>query len=329
MRKTVHLCLSSHDEVLFRNETDLAVGFNCFALAALTTDSRAMAEGRMTTHHHSMAQSDHPRELMFRNRNAYARYFNAKYKRKGRLGEKHFFLLEIEGLYHTLSALNYINRQGLHHGLAATPFDYPHCSANAFFRKQLGKDVSMELVPATKRYHFLPSNISLPANYRMNSSGMLLHEDILDTTYVEELYISPRNYLYQMNRRSNDERNIQEQKRENDTDPITLESIEAGVTDFDPQMIRSFEQGQVNLSRMTDLELCRLIDEQILPPLFKNPDEASVYALSPSKRVRLYEALWKRSLVARSQRNDTLFGGKTITEAQLQRCLCMKYDPKR
>lgn len=60
MRKTVHLCLSSHDEVLFRNETDLAVGFNCFAVAALTTESRALAEGRMSTHHHSMAQSDNP-----------------------------------------------------------------------------------------------------------------------------------------------------------------------------------------------------------------------------------------------------------------------------
>lgn len=46
MRKTVHLCLSSHDEVLFRNEADLIAGFNCFAVATLTTESRALAEGR-------------------------------------------------------------------------------------------------------------------------------------------------------------------------------------------------------------------------------------------------------------------------------------------
>lgn len=76
MRKTVHLCLSSHDEVMFRSEADLTIGFNCFALAALTTESRALAEGRMSTHHHSMAQTDNAKELMYRNRNAYSRYFN-------------------------------------------------------------------------------------------------------------------------------------------------------------------------------------------------------------------------------------------------------------
>ena len=92
-----------------------------------------------------MAQTDNAKELMYRNRNAYSRYFNTKYRRKGRLGEKHFFLLEIEGLHHTIAALNYVNRQGLHHGLAATPFDYPHCSANAFFQKQLGKKALTEL----------------------------------------------------------------------------------------------------------------------------------------------------------------------------------------
>ena len=329
MRKTVHLCLSSHDEVLFRNETDLAVGFNCFAVAALTTESRALAEGRMSTHHHSMAQSDNPRELMFRNRNAYSRYFNTKYKRKGRLGEKHFFLLEVEGLYHTLAALNYVNRQGLHHGLAATPFDYPHCSANAFFRKQLGKEITHESLPSSKRYRYLPSNISLPAQYRMGPSGMLLPEDILDTAYVEELYISPRNFVFQMNRQSDEERDLQEQRKENDTEPVTLESIENGVPDFDPRFTRTFEQGKVNYGRMTDLELCGLIDDQVLPNLFRNPEEASVYALPFSKRAKLYDILWQKYLAMRYQRKDSLFGGKTITEAQLARCLCMKYDSSR
>jgi len=329
MRKTVHLCLSSHDEVLYRSKTDLVFGFNCFALAALATESRALAEGRLSTHHHSVAQTDNPRELMFRNRNAYSRYFNTRYKRKGRLGEKHYFLLEIEGLYHTLAALNYVNRQGLHHGLATTPFDYPYCSANAFFQKQLGKETHPELLRPSRRYLFLPSNIALPERYRMDESGMILPKDILDTAYVEELYISPRNYLYQMNRNSNDARDIQAQKEENHTDPVTLEGMEAGVPDFDPRLTKTFEQGKVNYDRMTDMELCQLIDEKILPKISPVPEEVTIYDIPFDKRVKLYDWLWQKNRVSCYKRNDSLFGGKTITESQLSRCLCMKYESKR
>lgn len=328
MRKTVHLCLSSHDEVLYRNEADLVMGFNCFALAALTTESRALAEGRMSTHHHSMAQTDNAKELMYRNRNAYSRYFNTKYRRKGRLGEKHFFLLEIEGLHHTIAALNYVNRQGLHHGLAATPFDYPHCSANAFFRKSLGKYKAPVLLSPSRRRRYLPSNVDVPELFRMDKTGLLLPEDILDTAYVEELYISPRNFLYQMNRLSYEE-DIRVQKEENQTEPITLERVEAGVPGFDPNQTKAFVLGRNNHSWMTDLELCQLIDERLLPKISSNPEDVSIYDIPFDKRVKLYDWLRQKNQLARYQRNDSLFAGKTITEAQLSRCLCLKYDPKR
>ena len=79
MRKTVHLCLSSHDEVMYRSEADLIMGFNCYAVAVLSTESRALADGFLSTHNHTLIQSDHPRETMFRSRNAYSRYFNTRY----------------------------------------------------------------------------------------------------------------------------------------------------------------------------------------------------------------------------------------------------------
>ena len=119
------------------------MGFNCLALAVLETESRLLAEGFMTTHHHNLVQTDRYKELMYRSRYAYARYFNAKYSRTGQLGENKYFSLEVEGLHHTIAALNYALRQGLHHGLTSTPFEYPHCSANAFFRKELGKPESL------------------------------------------------------------------------------------------------------------------------------------------------------------------------------------------
>ena len=57
MRKTYHLCLSSHEEVMFRSEADLCRGFNALALAILETDSRLLAEGFLTTHFHQLVQT--------------------------------------------------------------------------------------------------------------------------------------------------------------------------------------------------------------------------------------------------------------------------------
>ena len=100
------------------------MGFNCLALAVLETESRLLAEGFIPTHTHKLVQTDDYKELMRRERYSYSRYFNAKYSRKGRIGEKEYFRLETEGLFHTQTALSYVIRQGLHHGLANTPFAY-------------------------------------------------------------------------------------------------------------------------------------------------------------------------------------------------------------
>lgn len=338
MRKTVHLCLSSHDEVMYRNEEDLNMGFNCLALAVLETGSRLLAEGFMTTHHHNLVQTDHHRELMYRSRYAYARYFNAKYGRKGQLGEKTYFSLDVEGLHHTTAALNYVLRQGLHHGLAATPFEYPHCSVNAIFREELGKHKDAQLIRDSGRYLYLPRNRSVPSDkYRMSANGLLLREDIIDTTYVEEIYISPRNFLFQMNKVSG-ERELEEQRKENDTPPVTMDRIEAGVSDFDAKRSQIFEQGRIDRGWMTDLELCEVIDRRIVPRyLKKDPPQGlddrsdprkepttSIYKLSETQRAEIGNGLWKESRQSPYSRDTRGYlSGKHVTEAQLRRCLCI------
>ena len=310
---------------MYRSPADLIMGFNCLALAVLSTESRLLAEGFMTTHFHCLVQTDHFKEVMRRSRYAYARYFNAKYARTGGLGERNCFRLEVEGLHHMTAALNYVLRQGLHHGLATTPFAYPHCSANAFFRKDLGKLDSPALMPETRRYLYLPRNVTLPADrYRMSSEGLLLREDIIDTAYVEEIYISPRSFLFQMNRMSG-EQDCEEQRRENDTPPVTVEGIEAGVPNFDCHAVARFEQGKVDRSRMTDLELCELLECRILPRYARGGRIPSIYGLPETERSAICEMLWKESRQGRYRSDGrSLLSGKYVTESQLRRCLCVK-----
>jgi len=322
MRETVHLCFSSHDEVLYRNEADLIMGFNCLALAALETESRLLAEGFITTHNHKLAQTDNAKELARRDRYAYSRYFNAKYSRLGRLGERTSFLLTVYGVYHTQTTLNYVIRQALHHGLVYTPFEYPHCSANSFFRKELGKVSEPELCDARQRYKYLPHGVVLPEMYKISKDGLILREQILDTAYVEQVYITPRNFLYQMNRIS-DERMIKEQQGENELPPITLDTIEKGVPDFDVRAALLSEQGRVNTSAMTDLELCHIIDDILLPRYLKQSDGGSIYLLNRDKRADMGNSIWREARESFGQRANGLFSNKQTSVAQIRRCLAL------
>lgn len=322
MRRTMHLCLSSHDEIMFRNEEDLVMGFNCLALAVLETESRLLAEGFLPTHHHTLVQTDSVKELIRRERYAYTRYFNAKYRRKGKLGESVPFQCEVTGVHHMLTATNYVIRQGLHHGLASTPFEYPFCSANAFFRKELGKDATPELLPEHLRYKYLPHNHELPIQYRMQKNGQILREDILDIAYVRELYITPRNYLFQMNRIT-DEKTIREQTDENTTPPITLEGIEKGVPEFDISQALVCEQGRVNHQLMTDLELCRIIDGYYLPRCLPDKETPVIYDLPEDRRIDLGNRIWTEARNAFGTKATSPFAQKRIDSRQIRRCLIL------
>ena len=328
MRKTVHLCLSSHQEVMYRSEADLIMGFNCLALAVLETESRLLAEGFMTTHNHKLVQTDDAHALEKHHRYSYSRYFNAKYSRCGRLGERTCFSLEIVGNNHILTALNYVLRQGLHHGLSSTPFGYPHCSANSFFRKELGKDHTPELMTDCNQYAYMPCHHTLPQGYRMSRSGLVLREDVIDTEYVEREYMTARTFLYMMNRLTDDSI-ILEQRKDNDLPPVTLDAIESGVEDFDVRKALICEQGKIDNHCLTDLELCHIIDNIYLPHFAKRGEGQSIYSISPSRRAELGNAIWedaKNQLrpgsVPRGY-SSGLFTGKRINTPQLRRCLAL------
>lgn len=288
MRKTCHISFSSHEEVLFRSREDINYGFNCIAIACMYTESRLIADSEMTTHLHLGVQTDSPKELFHRGRYAYSRYFNSKYHRHGNLGEKYPFILETGGLLHTQTMVSYICRQGLHHGLTPTPFAYPHNSVNSYFRKELGKADPVDLMPRNQWYKYVPdSQYAIPDGFRMDASGLLLREDVVDVAYVQLLYVSPRNFLYQMNRLSDDRWEEEQTTDKSGFPPVTLDGIEPQF--YSPcisQMLIN-ESGRSCSGRITDLELCSLIDNRYVPQMGK----VRVYDLTLCERESLGNTL--------------------------------------
>ena len=297
MKRSYHICISGGDEVIFRSEDDYHRAFNCLALAVCETDSSLMAEAIMSTHSHICARTDRPDELVRSFRYPYARYFNNKYKRRGRLGEKTVFTLQLDGLYHRLSALSYVLRNPVHHGVAPTPYAYPHSSACALFKHALGRNIREQFL--SRRYYnrFLPSRAETPESYKMNSSGVFVRESVIDVIDVEHMFSTPRAYLYYMNRLSGEEWRKEQEKDKNDMPPITLEQVEAGVSMTDLSVMLSNENGRFDINAITDIQLCELIDTDLL----SRYGVTSVYELSRNKKESLGNYLCSTYRLAKQQ----------------------------
>ena len=276
-----------------------------------------MAVSAMSDHSHNAVQFDSPKVFQRKLRNKYSRYFNAKYSRCGRLGDKFYFCDEMDGIKHITAGLNYIMRQGLHHGITATPFGYRYSSVNTLFRKELGKSANTALIINEKRYKYLSGKTQVPLSQPMSEDGLLLLENIIDVSYVESVYVTPRNFLLQMNKIT-DERVREEQMQElSNTQPITIDVIEKGTADFDARSILANEHGRVDKNLLTDIDLCELIDSFYIPRIVKGKIEmASPYILTREQRIRLANNIWGDMQAAR----------KRINQKQLARCMCLSYE---
>ena len=305
MKKTYHLCLSAGDEAMFRDLEDYNRGFNCFALALHRTCSTGLVEAFMCTHTHQLIQTDNPDSFMSDFRLRYAMYFNHKYQRKGRVGENMHFTMEVVGYHHTMAAATYVLRNALHHGVVPVPYAYPHCSVNAIFRKEMGRFSHERTLPAKSVYRHIGRRAEFPSDYIMGESGVFLRESVLDIPQVENLFVTPRSFNFYMTRRSSEEWMEEKKKDANDTEPVSLISIENGVNLHSLDRMLIFENGRADYRRVSDIELCTELDS-----LSKNVyGRYSVYHFTDAEKNKIANEL-------ASERH--------LSKAQIKRCLVLK-----
>lgn len=303
MKKTYHLCLSAGDEIMFRDLEDYNRGFNCFALALYKSNSTGLVESFMSNHFHLMIQTEDPKEFMYNMRQPYSKYFNRKYCRNGRLGEKHHFQLEISGLHHHLAAMSYTLRNALHHGVSPIPYAYPHSSVNSIFRKEMGKTSDERLIPQKSYYRYIGRRAEYPSSYKMNKNGLFLRESVLDIAQVENMFVTPRSFDYYMGRKTSEDWQKEQSKDNLQIPPVRLEDIEAGARMQTLEAMMINENGKGNY--ISDIDLCIEIDQFILPEFGKG----SVYLLSDQEKRKIAELLYRKY---------------HINEMQIRRCLVYK-----
>lgn len=289
---TFHLCYTSHDEVMFRNENDMNTAFNCLCSALCKTDSTCYAYANMSDHHHGCYSTKKPGELMRTARESYTKYFNNKYFRSGSLGDKGLFMQEVQGLKHFIAATSYVIKNAPHHGVASSPFEYPYSSGNAYFRKELGKNREGEIYLTRDQIKaVLPRRASFNPEWMMGIDGVFLPETVLDVKMVEQAFGTVQAFNYYMGRKSGEDWQ-KEQEEENGSMPFSLENVEALWLGHNSvpvaELLRNEKARFVNGS-ITDLELCKIIDEQLVPSY----DRKSVYHLSKQEKTEISNLLYK------------------------------------
>lgn len=304
MKKNYHLCISAGNEVMFRDLSDYHRGFNCFALALHTSGSTGLVESFMATHVHMLVQTSSPDDFMYKFRKSYSMYFNHKYGRTGKLGEKTHFTMEIVGHYHLIAAISYILRNALHHGLVPIPYSYPHCSVNHIFRKEMGKFNNDSILPRQHHSKFLSRRAEYPYNYKMSESGVFLRDSVLDICQVENIFGTPRAFNYYMNRKSSEEWEEEQKRDGSSTRIINLASIETNVDrNHIDQMLR-FENGKGDYRKITDTELCTQLDT-----LARNRyNKLSVYQLTDTQKQHIASEIYR---------------SHHTSSTQIRRCLAM------
>lgn len=118
---------------------------------------------------------------------------------------------------------------------------------------------------------------------------------------VEQLYATPRNFLYQMNRLTDDSWAL-EQAKDNTGKPLSLNDIERVDGKSIANMLSNEHGRNYRHDKLQDMDVCRLIDKDLLPSF----GVTSVYRLTDSQKRR----------IARSLRYDY-----HLPESQICRCL--------
>ena len=303
--KFIHICFSSYSEVMFRDHEDYIRGINNLVIASVKTGTNILAYAFMSNHVHCCIQTkENPMELHRIFKSSYGRYFSAKYGRKGDIGDLEVKIVNIDGYQHCLTAISYCLRNPLHHGVTNSSFNYPYSSVLAYFRDSLGRGPFPETSLSFPR-RVAPQHFTWPKEIQFESDGRASLETTVDYKQVEMLFKTPGEFIYNMIIRKSGKKWREEQKCEEDGQPITLELLES-----DYYIVKEMEKNErynYKVTETSDISICTIVDDDLVPKF----DVKSVYFLSTEQQLAI---------------GRHLHSMYSCSIAQIARCLAVRDD---
>ncbi len=233
------------------------------AQAAIYNDTGILAYAVMSNHVHLIVQTEKESAFIKTLRSSYTQSFNHIYGRHGALGDMGYFALELDGIRHQQDALTYVLQNPWHHQVTDNPFDYPYSTMSLYFRRN-----NLETPPSStdmdKTKTLLNRNVIIDAPIKYSPSGMIIPESFVQTRMVENIF-GTYTAFHMLTHRKNYKEWKERQQQESKTSPlVNLHSIEPTLA---REQIKDIEENPYRWRRgfrITDMDLCNLIDGQIL-----------------------------------------------------------------
>lgn len=199
MNGIYHICtdgLSSN--ILFKNETDFIAGMNGIPLCSIATGTSVLCFCLMSNHVHFVIKGNEKncRDFII----MYKKHMAAKIS-----GLKGTFMKEIGDTEYLKSVIAYVLRNPVAANMRVTPGEYKWSSGNLYFADRSKSCFTSESGFPVRRLgsmkwreirSIINSHVRLPDDYTVTSDGLILPHNYVDYGFVENIYVSPRQYLY-------------------------------------------------------------------------------------------------------------------------------------
>lgn len=209
-----HVCTDGLSRsVMFRDDTDYIFGMNDIPLCSCESGIKIYCFCLMSNHVHFILNGNEAECLAFIRKYKRLRSF----RMRNRYGQSmysgnsaHISLKRLDDIEYQLNAMAYVMRNPLAAGIRLLPWQYPWGSAALYFshKAYMAGYRKLSELDRVSIISTLKTRMFLPGNYLIRDDGLIWPGSYVDYPSVENLFGSPRKFLYYLSRNQDMENEI-------------------------------------------------------------------------------------------------------------------------
>lgn len=234
-------------KIIFRLEEDYISAINRLASSAYSTQTEVWAYAIMSTHFHLVIRTNDIDTFVTQYKRNISMRHNKEYHTSIQIK---VFYRELVNYNQIINAVNYVLKNPIHHSITDSAFAYPYSSCHLYFSGKIycsdyflgerTKQTKIEMysdLSSHQRQKLFGSRL-LPYDYKIIDGKMIQPECFVKVDLIERLYQTFRKYLYNISK------------------ALVEETEEFAINAESPHSL---------FGKLSDIEVCRLIDEKIAP----------------------------------------------------------------
>ena len=185
---------------MFQDESDFIAGVNRIGICCLRTGVKVIAYVLMDNHVHFVLYGTMPecKRFITLYKQLTGTWIHVKYGLNDYLKQLSANILLLDTEERLLNTIAYIDRNPVVAGYRYLPTEYPWGSARYVFKDSREDDDTKPLSSMSRRSQriLLSTRVAIPAEWRINTMGMLCPDSFLDASVIESYFKTPVRYSY-------------------------------------------------------------------------------------------------------------------------------------